>query len=44
MDPGLVLRTAARLTELCDKCFPLTINLVGRIILETFCSSVMVLK
>ena len=38
VDLGLVLRTAAHLTELCDKFFPLTINLVGRIILETFCS------
>lgn len=32
-DPGLVLRTAARLTERCViSVFPLTVNLVGRII------------
>lgn len=31
MDLGLVLRMAAHLTELCDKFFPLIINLVAEL-------------
>lgn len=42
MNLGLLLRVTAHLTELRDQFFPLTINLVGRIGLETFSSIIIV--